>query len=306
MSEESLPDIPMLAEVEEAVQAQVQVQTVEDNVVQAEEQVKAVEEIQAIQIQAIQIQAELPEQIETKTLNIEEKINTVQQHDLKLKDLVDNLKLNFHTPTDIVKVIANGIKYAEKYINLTGKEKKALVMEAVNLIIASSDLSEEAKETVKNITNIVADPVVDSLVEFGNDAIILVKSKVKALIERLKNLNLKTCFCLSSSSNITPDVPVEVVNELTKLLNEKIEKFHLFTTTEVKPDIIVLLMSDAVKFMADKKTIVGLAKKGTVLSVTRNIIRSSEHFNQQDKKYLIDIVDTIGSTFIDAATGIKF
>ncbi len=285
MSEESLPDIPMLAEAPVPLEIIVSEEQIADVILDEVEQ----EKIEQHQIAETTEQHQIAETTE----------------DLKLKDLVNHLKFSFHTPTDIVKLIANGIKYAEKYINLTGPAKKALVMEAVNLVIASSDLSKEAKETVTNLTNIIADPVVDSLVEFGNDAILLVKSKVKEIIEKVKNLIFKLCVCRSSSENVTPDVSAEIVEQLTTLLTEKISNLHL-CATEVKPDIIVSLISDAVKFMTDKKTIVGLAKKSTVLSVTRNVVRSSEHFSQQEKKYLLDIVDTIGATFIDAAVGIKF
>ena len=204
------------------------------------------------------------------------------------------MKLNFHTPTDVVKLVASGIRYAARYSHLTGQQKKELVIRSVINIIKSSDLATEDKQNLQALAEIVADPIVDSLVDFGKDTVLFVKSKLS---------QLWACLCRrlnrSRSSNI--EVPTAVVDELTKFIEHQLQP----PVTNTK---VILLLSQAVKFMADEKLklnfklkVAGLSKKTVALTVVRLVIRTTDKINDQERQDILSIVDVVGSEFIDVA-----
>jgi len=102
--------------------------------------------------------------------NAEEQYNTLKQY-LKLK-----LQRPFTAPK-IVLLIAAAVKYMEQFKDLTGAEKKDIVIRAVRDIIQECDfITEEDKGQLLDLTDIFADETIDYLVDFGKHMYLKVKS----------------------------------------------------------------------------------------------------------------------------------
>ena len=197
------------------------------------------------------------------------------------------LKLNFHTSRDVIKMVSHGITCVEKYNNMSGKQKKELVIESVKDVILNSDIPEAEQEKLIGIISVVADPIVDALVDFGNDVVLFVKSKLSKFIAKLKATKcLKACI-KPSEPELSED---NVIDELTKFVSE----------LEVNETKVIVLLSHAVKFMAKYK-LSGSAKKRISLNAIRAVMRTHDKFSDQERQEALDLVDTFGSEFIDTA-----
>ena len=86
-------------------------------------------------------------------------------------ELKQYLKLKFQRPMTapkIVSLIAYGVKFIEQYGDLSGAEKKDIVIRTLRVVIQECDfLSAEDKEMLIGYVDVFADATIDYLVEFG-------------------------------------------------------------------------------------------------------------------------------------------
>jgi hypothetical protein len=88
-----------------------------------------------------------------------------------IDELKQYLKLKFQRPMTapkIVSLVACGVKFIEQYRDLSGAEKKDIVIHALRVVIQECDfLSDEDKAMLIGYVDIFADVTIDYLVEFG-------------------------------------------------------------------------------------------------------------------------------------------
>jgi len=101
--------------------------------------------------------------------------------DQKYIDLKKYLALKLQkpiTPPKVLLLIASGVKFAEDFKNISGTEKKNIVIIVIKDVINSSDsISSEEKVELISYVDLFADVAIDTLVEFGRDAVTFIKSK---------------------------------------------------------------------------------------------------------------------------------
>lgn len=94
---------------------------------------------------------------------------TSRHHD----ELKGYLKLLIQPPYDsskIIRMVADGVKFIESSVDISGVEKKNLVISVLNEVIMESDrITEEDKTDLLDMTAAVADSFIDLLVTFGRD-----------------------------------------------------------------------------------------------------------------------------------------
>lgn len=86
-------------------------------------------------------------------------------------ELKQYLKLKFQRPMTapkIISLVACGVKFIQQYRDLSGAEKKDIVIRALRVVIQECDfLSDEDKEMLIGYVDVFADSAIDYLVEFG-------------------------------------------------------------------------------------------------------------------------------------------
>lgn len=99
----------------------------------------------------------------------------------ELNKLREYLELRLQRPFNAAKMlgmIASGVKFIESYEQLSGVEKKNLVIHAIRESISSSTrISDQEKEDVLLLVDLVADDYIDLLVTFGRDSVTMFKRK---------------------------------------------------------------------------------------------------------------------------------
>ena len=278
----------LVEEVKEEVKALVE--EVKDEI---KEEVKALVEEVKEEVKAVveEVKEEIKDEIKDEIKAVVEEGKEDEAIAEIKEELKTMLKLNFHTSRDVIKMVSLGITCVEKYNNMSGKQKKELVIESVKDVILNSDIPDAEQEKLKLIViiSVVADPIVDALVDFGNDVVLFVKSKLSKFIAKLsKCLKIKAPKCLKASESEPSED--NVIDELTKFVSE-------LAVNETK---VIVLLSHAVKFMA-KYNLTGSAKKRISLNAIRAVIRTHDKFSDTERQEALVIVDTIGSEFIDTA-----
>jgi hypothetical protein len=200
------------------------------------------------------------------------------------QELVSVLKLQFFSKNDLVSLLARGLKITAQYQHLTEAEKKQTVNSAVHEVIKTSPLSEEEKESLHVIVDLMSEPVLDTLVDFGKDTALFVKSKLTQLF---------ACLCPDRAVP-EPRIPLAVSNELFKIMEEQLQP--PFTESKV-----ILILSQAVKFMAKYKNYVGLAKKSLVVATLKSVIMSLSNSTDEEKTDMLRMADLVAAQYIDAA-----
>jgi len=96
-----------------------------------------------------------------------------------LIDLKQYLNLKFQRPMTgpkIISLIASSVKFIEQYRELSGTEKKNIVIHALREIIQECDfLSDEDKAILIGYVDMFADDAIDYLVDFGKNLYLKVK-----------------------------------------------------------------------------------------------------------------------------------
>jgi hypothetical protein len=77
------------------------------------------------------------------------------------------------TAPKIITAVAAGVKYIERYRNISGAEKKYIVIHAIRDIILESDFIHKAE--LLNVVDTFADDTVDYLVDFGKNMYLKIK-----------------------------------------------------------------------------------------------------------------------------------
>jgi len=89
------------------------------------------------------------------------------------KTLKDYIKLKLQLPVNgpkVISVVAAGVKYIEYYRDLSGAEKKDIVINSTRDVIQESVLVSDADRTALiKVLDTLADETIDYLVEFGQD-----------------------------------------------------------------------------------------------------------------------------------------
>lgn len=93
------------------------------------------------------------------------------------------LKLKLQKPITAPKmiiIISAGVKYIQQYKDLSGAEKKNMVINVVRDVIMESDLiPDNEKQALIDAVNTYGDETIDYLVEFGKSVFLLAKNKCR-------------------------------------------------------------------------------------------------------------------------------
>ena len=102
-----------------------------------------------------------------------------QTHKLdEFRMLKDYLQLKLQrpiTPSKVIMIVAAGVKYIEHYRDLSGAEKKDIVINAIRELIQESPIITE-KEALLEVVDTFADSAIDYLVDFGRMTYLKIKS----------------------------------------------------------------------------------------------------------------------------------
>ncbi len=80
--------------------------------------------------------------------------------------LVEHMKSKYTNPKDLIDMIVSGVEYVENLnLYLFQATKKTLVTESIDIVISTIDLWASAKESLKNLNDIVVGAIIDSVLE---------------------------------------------------------------------------------------------------------------------------------------------
>jgi hypothetical protein len=92
--------------------------------------------------------------------------------------LKNYLKLKLQHPISapkVITVIADGVKYIEHYRDLSGPEKKDMVIRSMRDVIQEADFIPDGKTILIGVIDTFADDTIECLVDFGKHMYLKVK-----------------------------------------------------------------------------------------------------------------------------------
>lgn len=109
-----------------------------------------------------------------------ELVNTLYS---KFKKLIESKGQSVSAGTIIV-IIDSAMKLASQYKNLSGLEKKAIVITVVKRLVEESDLSDEDEEVIKVIVERALDTTIDQLFEMAPQVYGKIKTGCASLFKK--------------------------------------------------------------------------------------------------------------------------
>ena len=95
-------------------------------------------------------------------------------------DLKSYLKLKFQKPYDrqlIIRLLSDGVLFLARLKNMTGEDKKKLLLDTIKELIDGSDLPSYDKQTLTDIIDLMGSQFIEELVKLGKDMVSFVKRK---------------------------------------------------------------------------------------------------------------------------------
>lgn len=111
-----------------------------------------------------------------------ELVNTLYS---KFKKIIESKGQKVSVATIII-IIDTAMKLASQYKDLSGLEKKAIVITVVKRLIEEADLSDEDEEVIKVIAERALDPTIDQLFEMAPEVYGKIKAGCTGLCASLK------------------------------------------------------------------------------------------------------------------------
>lgn len=112
----------------------------------------------------------------TKTTSVSRSAQTHKLDEFRM--LKDYLLLKLQrpiTPAKIIMIVGAGVKFIEHYRDLSGAEKKDIVINAIREVILESTIITD-KEVLLEVVDTFADTTIDFLVDFGRKTYLEIKS----------------------------------------------------------------------------------------------------------------------------------
>jgi len=127
-----------------------------------------------------------PIRVEPQVTSHERSLNLGNEPNLpEYGNLRRYIKLKLQKPITAPKVIAliaAGVRFMEHYKNMSGSEKKDVVLRVIRDVIQESDkLTDEEKTELIGVLDIFGDSMIEYLVQFGKDTVMFLKKKFRLL-----------------------------------------------------------------------------------------------------------------------------
>jgi len=200
----------------------------------------------------------------------------------KYNIMIEHITLKLQKPFNaarIMNLIGSAVKYISG-INRSGLEKKELVLHGVKSVIFNTDkILDEERQTLLDLVDLVGDATIDNIVSFGTDRNTFTKPGLLSLFKKKEKHLLEP--------------PTEVIEHLSQYLSFDMQR--PFTVAKV-----LTLIAHGVKFVEqDSHNLHGVVKKDLVISTLRNIITTTDKLSDESRKELLDLLDLVGSEYID-------
>ena len=212
-------------------------------------------------------------------------------------EMVRYMRLKLQKPftgSKITMLIASGVKFLGKVKNMSGSEKKDLVLHALRQVIRESDyIGEDEKLEILMLVDTFGSVLIDKLVEFARDAYTFLKNKAKKCNWKLSCMRpQKQEQANSHNRALSLGQNADEFDALKRYLKLKMQR-------PVTGPKVVLMISSGVKFVEHYRNLSGTEKKDIVIRALRDAISETDAVEEESKKMLLDLVDTFADDTID-------
>ena len=212
-------------------------------------------------------------------------------------EMVRYMRLKLQKPFTggkITMLIASGVKFLGKVKNMSGSEKKDLVLHALRQVIRDSDyIGEDEKLEILILVDTFGSVLIDKLVEFARDAYTFLKNKAKKCNWKFSCMKpQKQKQANSHDRALSLGQNADEFDALKRYLKLKMQR-------PVTGSKIILMVSAGIKYVEHYRNLSGTEKKDIVIRALRDVIKESDAIEKDDQDMLLDFVDTFADDTID-------
>ena len=212
-------------------------------------------------------------------------------------EMVRYMRLKLQKPFTggkITMLIASGVKFLGKVKNMSGSEKKDLVLHALRQVIRDSDyIGEDEKLEILILVDTFGSVLIDKLVEFARDAYIFLKNKAKKCNWKFSCMRPQNNTPANSHNRaLSLGQNADEFDALKRYLKLKMQR-------PITGPKVILMISAGIKYIEHYRNLSGTEKKDIVIRALRDVIKESDTIDQQDRDMLLDFVDTFADDTID-------
>jgi hypothetical protein len=212
-------------------------------------------------------------------------------------EMVRYMRLKLQKPFTggkITMLIASGVKFLGKVKNMSGSEKKDLVLHAIRQVVNDSDyIGANEKVEILMLVDTFGSIIIDKLVEFARDAYTFLKNKAKKCNWKLSCMRPQSQVQANSHNRaLSLGQNADEFDALKRYLKLKMQR-------PVTGPKVILMISAGVKYVEHYRNLSGTEKKDIVIRALREAIVETDAIDAEDQTMLLDFVDTFADDTIE-------
>lgn len=197
-----------------------------------------------------------------------------------------------YTKTKILVMVSEGIQFCARINNITEAQTRDLILHAVKQVLNETDMSQEDKDEIILLVDLIGEEVVDDFIDFAKDIVTFIHKRCP-----------KLCSCCKPAEEAKPTSHDKALRSELGNTMQELEELKTYLRLKMQKPItpakVLFCIAASVRFIEQFRNLSGSEKKELVIQAIIHIILDSDKLDDSDKDGLVLLVNTFADAFID-------